>query len=679
MNFRNPSVRILIALLVILPIVAVSVALVILFTANSKRVAEDLGANIVRNSTERVVGEVEIYLQSAVRVSDRYTRQIETGSLFTSNLRTWEPKMLDDLATLPDVASICFGNEAGDSTWLLRNEGRLEVGGSVGGQNDQAAEYRMELDGRIAAEPIKKPYFYDPRARPWYTLAASSDLPTWTPVYFWFGSKGNDSQVGTGYTRAIRDRSGKLIGALVIDVTLGALSDYLRELPFSRQGYLFVVDNDEQKPAHAGDPDAAKKKQRMLIASSHGAVNSPAGERLMLSESADPVARAAAAALNGPHAADFLSGELSQHSIDIGGQPARIRVTNIQPYRGIDWKIIAVIPERQFLAKARAAQWRAIAFATVAIVASVLLGLHLAGQLASPVLRLIEHVRRVGRGDFESRVNLTGAQELAELSGELNKMAGDLKNYIDVQHSLTIAQEIQQSLLPAEDPNVPGLDIAGRSQYCESTGGDYFDFIDVSTLDDRKLLIAVGDVVGHGVGAALLMAAARAAVRSHARLEVHLANLMRKVNHVLSEDRRHNQFMTLVLMVIDPVTQTIRWANAGHDPAIIYRARTGTIEQLHGGDIPLGIETDIKYENYEFAGIEPGDVMIIGTDGIWDTRNDAGDRFGKERLQDVIRQNAMLGSAEIARRLEEVLGEYRQCRPPVDDVTFVIVKMTELG
>lgn len=679
MNLRNPSVRILIALLVILPIVAVSVALVVLFTAHSKRVSEDLGANIVRNSTERVVGEVKTYLQSAVRMSDRYARQIESGTLLTYNLRTWESRMLDDIATVPDVASICFGNEQGDSTWLLRNMGKLEVGGSVGGQNDQAAEYHIEPDGRISAKPIRGYYFYDPRIRPWYTLARQTDGPIWTPVYFWFGSTGNDSQVGTGYTRAIHDRSGKVQGVLVIDVTLGGLSKYLRDLPFSRQGYIFIVDNDDQKPAHAGDPAKARQKRRMLIAASHGAVNSDQGERLMLSESSDPVARATAAALNGPHADDFLSGELSRRSIDIGGQPARIRVTNIQPYRGIDWKIIAVIPERQFLAKARAAQWRAIVFAAVAITASVLLGLHLSGQLASPVLRLIEHVRRVGRGDFESRVNLTGAQELAELSNELNKMAGDLKNYIDVQHSLTIAQEIQQSLLPAEDPTVPGLDIAGRSHYCESTGGDYFDFIDVSTIDDKKLLIAVGDVVGHGVGAALLMAAARAAVRSHARLEVHLANLMRKVNHVLSEDRRHNQFMTMVLMVIDPVTQTIRWANAGHDPAILYHARTGIIEHLHGGDIPLGIETDIKYENYKYAGIEPGDVLIIGTDGIWDTRNDAGDRFGKERLADVIRQNAQLGSADIARKLEEVLVEYRQCRPPVDDVTFVIVKVTQLG
>jgi sigma-B regulation protein RsbU (phosphoserine phosphatase) len=167
-------------------------------------------------------------------------------------------------------------------------------------------------------------------------------------------------------------------------------------------------------------------------------------------------------------------------------------------------------------------------------------------------------------------------------------------------------------------------------------------------------------------------------VRSHARLELHLAGLMRKVNAVLSEDRRHNQFMTMTLMVVDPLTGAVRWANAGHDPAILYRARHGTIEDLHGGDIPLGIEPDVKYENYELAGLEAGDVLVIGTDGIWDTRNDAGERFGKGRLQDIVRHNAHLCSAEIAGRLEAVLKDYRQCRPPIDDVTFVIVKVAAL-
>lgn len=657
MRFRNPSVRLLIALLVILPIVSVSGALVVLFTANSRRVAEDLGATIVRSSTDRITGEIQAYLQSAVRMSDRYARQIGEETLPTKGLSAWERPMLDDLITVPDVASICFGNQAGDSTWLLRNEGRLEVGWSIGAKNAHAGEFRITENGKIDPTPLRGYYQYDPRQRPWYKIALDRETAAWTPIYFWFGQKGSDTQTGSGFTRAVRDAQGNLQGVLVIDVTLGALSEYLRKLPFTRTGFVFIVDD-----------------QDYLVASSHGAVNSPAGARLPLANSNNPVAQAAAAALTGRYKTDFASGSLSTKAIDVGGHPARVLVTKFQNYPGIDWKIIVVIPESSFLAGAHATQRKAIGFAALAVFGSVLLGLHFSGQLARPIMMLIEHVRRVGRGDFTSRVHLSGAQEMAELSTELNKMAANLHNYVEVQQSLSIAREIQQSLLPAADPQVPGLDVAGRSHYCETTGGDYYDFIDVSSIDNRRLLIAVGDVVGHGIGAALLMAAARAAVRAHAPYEPHLAHLMRKCNQVLAEDRRHNQFMTLALMVIDPVSRTIRWANAGHDPAIIFRAATSRFDEVHGGDIPLGIETDINYLDYDIPGLNDGDLLIIGTDGIWDTRNDDGERFGKDRLREIVRTHIARPAAEVATLLEAELTTFRQNRPPVDDVTFVIVR-----
>ncbi len=660
MRLGTPSVRILIATLMVLPILAVSVALATVFARNSRQISQDLGATLVRTSTDRVSGEIQAYLQSAVRMSDRYARQIYEGALPTTGLRAWERPMLDDLLTVPDVASICFGNEAGDSTWLLRNEGRLEVGGSDGSKNGDAAEYRIDANGTIGPTPLRGKYAYDPRKRPWYHIALQHELAAWTPIYFWFGEQGKDSQTGSGFTRAIRDRNGTLQGVLVIDVTLGALSEYLKRLPFTKNGYVFIIDD-----------------QHLLVAASHGAVNSKAGERMALDRSEHPVAKATAAAMAGPQAADFNSGELSVAAIDIAGDPARLLVTRFESYPGIKWKIVVVIPESTFLADAQRAQRDAIGLASLAVLGSVLLGVFLSGRLAGPVLQLIGHVRRVGKGDFSSRVYLTQAREFRELSTELNKMANNLHHHMEVQQSLRIAREIQQSLLPATDPTVPGLEVSGRSHYCETTGGDYYDFIDVSTIDRTKLLIAVGDVVGHGIGAALLMAAARAAVRAHAPYEPHLASLMKKVNHVLAEDRRHRQFMTMALIVIDPVHRQIRWANAGHDPALVYRAATDQFEELAGGDIPLGIETGVDYLDYDHLGLSDGDVLVVGTDGIWDTRSDTGEWFGKHRLRELIRRQGNQSAKELAGSLEEELARFRQNRPPIDDVTFVIVRCTD--
>src|SRR5262249_37327111 len=148
--------------------------------------------------------------------------------------------------------------------------------------------------------------------------------------------------------------------------------------------------------------------------------------------------------------------------------------------------------------------------------ASLALGLLLARRLSRPILNLTNHVKRVGQGELDARLNLKGAKELVVLSEEINYMTRGLRQRMALEHSLAVAMEVQQSLLPAVDPQYACLDVAGRSQYCEETGGDYYDFIDVNYLADSSLLVAVGDVSGHGIAAALLMASARGALRGGA-------------------------------------------------------------------------------------------------------------------------------------------------------------------
>src|SRR5262249_51775366 len=148
------------------------------------------------------------------------------------------------------------------------------------------------------------------------------------------------------------------------------------------------------------------------------------------------------------------------------------------------------------------------------------------------------------------------------------------------------------------DPISPRLDVAGRSKYCDETGGDYYDFIDVAPISTSSLLIAVGDVMGHGIPAALVMATVRAALRTSALSDRRLADLMTRTNQVLAVDNRLNRFVTLSLLLIDADSRTVRWASAGHDPAVVYEPRTGQTRKLEGGDVPLGVMADTHYEEF---------------------------------------------------------------------------------
>jgi sigma-B regulation protein RsbU (phosphoserine phosphatase) len=664
---RTPSIRVIVALLMAGPVIVIAGLLVVLSSVTAHRIAEDLGAQLVDHATATVQRDTREYLASAVRISDLYARRLARGELATTNLREWEPVMLDDLATTPDVASICFGNAAGDSTWLLRHAGRLEVGrvnGAAGsGGANNAEEYVMDpVTGVVDLDRPIRQYHYDPRARPWYATALANSRPTWTPIYFWFGDAGGDLETGTGYTRAIiHAKSADVAGVLVIDVTLGALSGFLKRLPLANLGSIFVVDSDGH-----------------LVASSRGPVNSKDGDRLSLRDNGDPAAIAAADAM-AAGATTRPAREIPDR-IWVSGEEdesgwARLRTTAFSPHAGLDWHIITVIPERAFLADARSVQRRAIVMGIVAAIGALALGLLLSRSMANPILSLREHVKRIGTGDFESRLHLRAARELRDLSQDLNQMAGDLKERMELRQSLALATEVQQSLLPHAPPKLPGLDIAGQSKYCDTTGGDYFDFIDIAELPARQTLVAVGDVMGHGIASALLMATARAALRATALKEGSLATLMTRVNEVLSRDARHNRFMTMDLAVVDPQAGTLRWASAGHDPPMIYSPVREAFREVEGGDIPLGLSSGVDYEEYRVDEIEPGSIIVIGTDGIWEAPNAQKELFGKERLCEVIRTHARDTAEGISAAINKALAGFcGQNRYP-DDVTFVVIKM----
>lgn len=236
--------------------------------------------------------------------------------------------------------------------------------------------------------------------------------------------------------------------------------------------------------------------------------------------------------------------------------------------------------------------------------------------------------------------------------------------------ALQLAEEVQKSLLPTQAPTYPGLDIAGRSLSSDVVGGDYFDYLEgVDGLN-----IAVGDIAGHGVDAALLMTSARAFMRMRASQPGSPAQIVDEMNRHLAADLfGTGRFMTLFLVRFDPENGRASWVRAGHDPALIYCPVQDTFEEMGGSGLPLGVDEDINYEE-QFSEMYPGQIIAIGTDGIWEAESPDREMFGKERFRDLIRKNAEKPSAAILdaiyREIQHFTGELRQR----DDITLVIIK-----
>jgi sigma-B regulation protein RsbU (phosphoserine phosphatase) len=655
MSRRSPSITTLVAFIVVTPILIVSAVLVALTWVAATRISENLGQELMTRAAQTSAATVSRYLDDAIETSNLYARRLDANALPDPPGRAWTRLMLDDLVTTPPVASICYSNVNGDATYLLRGANRLEVGYCDGAKENGTVEYSINPNSaKLSARPLRT-YTYDARTRPWWAVALASSEPTWTPIYPWYGDKTVESLIGTGYTRAIKDTQGHLRGVVVIDVTLGALSDFLRRLDMAAQGEVFIIDSQDR-----------------LVAASRGRVTDEKGKRYPLTSAPDAAARDVGVVLAGH---TITEENRRDFKLLVKGVPSRLQLVDLHPFPGIDWRVVVVLPESSFLAEAEHVRIRAVTAGAIAVVTSLIVGLWLAHRLARPVIRMTEHVKGVAAGDFDTRLDLKGAKEFAILSDEINRMAAGLRHRMALEQSLAVAMEVQKSLLPNGDPKLPMLDIAGRTKYCDETGGDYYDFIDIAQLSPTTLLVAVGDVTGHGIPAALVMATARAALRATALREHRLADLLTRTNQILSQDNRHHRFMTLALLLIDSQSRTIRWASAGHDPAILYHPQSDSFSELKGADLMLGIEANAEYEEFTSDPLAPETVIVIGTDGIWEMFDESNQQYGKDRLRAVIKNNHTTSATQIAAALEADLATYHGKRIPTDDVTFVIIKL----
>ena len=339
------------------------------------------------------------------------------------------------------------------------------------------------------------------------------------------------------------------------------------------------------------------------------------------------------------------------------------------------WTLIMIAPGEQIFSSV--IQFRLYYFITAAafiLVILFLIRLALSRSVFS-IKALSESAKKLAEGDFVTLAPSKKMDEVGELIHSFNRMVLQLEERIRLKEEMDLAMEVQQNLLPQKPLQSEYLDIAGQSIYCNETGGDYFDYFQFPALGPDKVGFAVGDVVGHGISAALLMTTVRAFIRSQMAQPGELAQKVAAVNRLLCLDTFDScDFMTLFLLVVDTVKKELTWVRAGHDPAIIYDSSTGSISELQGRGTVLGIDADWTFEEYKQSGWSQGQIILIGTDGIWETENPLSEKFGKFRLRQIIRQHSQFSAQEILNAITNALAEFRGTAPQIDDVTLVVAK-----
>ncbi|MBN2344944.1 MAG: SpoIIE family protein phosphatase [Candidatus Aminicenantes bacterium] len=249
------------------------------------------------------------------------------------------------------------------------------------------------------------------------------------------------------------------------------------------------------------------------------------------------------------------------------------------------------------------------------------------------------------------------------------RLAEKEKTLLRVQEELSLAREIQGNLLPKEIPRPAGYDIAGKSVPAKEVGGDYYDFL---VLEETRLGFCLGDVSGKGLPAALLMANLQAAIRAQALAGTAPTSCLEKVNTLLFRSTSPEKFATLFFGCLDTADHVLHYCNAGHNHPFLIADKTEPL-RLSAGGLALGCFESFPFEESQVQ-LNPGDRLVVFSDGISEAVNGAGEEFGEARVYDLAAANRGASSAELITKIMQEVSRHAAGQPQMDDMTLLVIK-----
>jgi sigma-B regulation protein RsbU (phosphoserine phosphatase) len=322
----------------------------------------------------------------------------------------------------------------------------------------------------------------------------------------------------------------------------------------------------------------------------------------------------------------------------------------------------------------------AVLFLIFEIIALVI-GVSLTRTITGAVHGLYEGTGRVMRGDFSHRIEVRGNDQLADLGHSFNRMTENLERLLRVEKEqerlhaeLEIAREVQSQLYPKVVPTVPGLEITARCTPARSVSGDYYDYIGI---DGAKVALAIGDVAGKGISAALLMATVQSSLRTQLRGLAGAApvasQLVGRLNQQLYADTSPEKFATFYFGLYDAGSGSLHYTNAGHPPPII--VRDGGAMRLETNGIVVGAFPFAEYGESRID-LKPGDLIVCFTDGITEPENEYGEMFGEDRLVELAVKHSAESLSVIMDTVYAAVGQWSSSVDGQDDMTMLVARRT---
>lgn len=604
-----------------------------------------------------------------------------------------EPNRLNKLLTPiivqhTQVSSLMVANEKGMEHMVLRLPGKW-INRQTRRQQWHERSLWLEWDNDIdQATQTWKDLNYDPRQRPWFIGAKQLNVLSaaenaigqntanknslsspakihWTEPYTFFTTK----EPGITASASFNDGD-EWLDVIGFDILLRDISKFTTQLHISPRGMVVVLTDKQQVvglPAHKEFKQAERQIQAIMKTPRELGIQ-------VISDAAT-----AFEALSNGYQKPF--------SFRSGGETwwAGIKPFPLNEARNL-W-IAVVLPEEDIIGDIVMVRYVVIAITLVILSLAIYRAINLANKYSTPIEALVKQSVRIARGDLDHKQQIDSLlKEVHRLALAQERMRRGLKSLFKLERDLQIAKQIQQNTFPETLPRIQGFEVDAWIEPAEDTGGDTYDIVETGDLLDayedeenngKKIVFLLADATGHGIGPALIVTQLRSMLCIALRMKLSLPKIAEFVNRQIHDDMREGRFITAWLGELDPGENTLASFSAGQAPLFYYSSQSKSCRILHADTPPFGVLPTLEADIKQTIAMAKGDVFAVFSDGVFDTCNAAGEKFGIPRIQAFLENNSTKSPEELLATLRDQLKAFSENTKATDDRTAIVIKCTK--
>jgi sigma-B regulation protein RsbU (phosphoserine phosphatase) len=670
---------------------------------SGRKAVNDLSTQLRAEISNRIETHTLTYLDKVQAIAQVAVATMDSGNINPDDFAALERFFWQVVSHKELENYIYYANNRGHFLGVeLREDGHFYL--AIKNESTGPNRRIYQLDSQRKRVRVARTHKLDPRIRPWYKNAVEAGKPTWSPIYG-FASR-NPPVLGISPVIPVYGKTNVLRGVLSMDIRLAEISQFLQTLVTSPSGQSFIIERSGNLVASSKieQPFTIKEKGKERVVERIKAVDSNEAivadtTKYLIQNYGD---------LNNitdSQKLEFMDGDRRQF----------VHVNPLQDGRGINWLIVVVIPESDFMEQINTNIRNTVLLCLAALAIAIALGVLTARWIVRPILRLRDASHAIASGDLDRKVEIKSIEELDDLAQSFNQMAGQLqesfyaleKTNEELEHrvedrtaelskanqeitvlnerlktensrmsaELDVTRQLQQMILPKDEELklIEGLDIAGFMEPAAEVGGDYYDVLQ----HNGKVKIGIGDVTGHGLESGVVMIMAQTAVRTLLAVnETDPVKFMTALNYAIyGNTRRMESYKNMTIALLD-YEAGILSLSGQHEELIVVR-NNGEIEQFDTIDLgfPLGIESDISSFIAETKiELQSGEVAILYTDGITEAVNGNNEQYGLEGMYKILKQNHHKSANEIRQAVINGVMAHIGTQKVFDDITLLVLK-----